>query len=215
MPTISLELQQRTLQVRTELGNYGEFVLRFNPNIQNVIANKRADFVQCNSMTYPTLALLGQTYTSEGVVEWLKIQFFELNQFVGVKEKMTDDQLNQVANLFYCDCFYLNIAEIALFFLNYKLGKFGEFYGVVDPLKIMTAKNKFLDERLSALRRQSDKERQEKEAGERDQRALIVDGYNEYLLYKRFKIFQIKKTRKRYEKCIKKTSREKQNTCKD
>jgi hypothetical protein len=193
------ELQQKTLQVRTDLGSYGEFVKRFNPNIQNTIANRRAGFVECKYMKYPSLALLGHTYGNDGVVEWLKIQFFDLNKFVGVKEKMSEDQITQSANLFYCDCYSLNIAEVALFFLSYKLGKFGEFYGIVDPLKIMTAKNKFLSDRILALNRNRDKVQQEEENRNRDNRELIINGYSKYLAEKRKRIFQIKKKRKRYE----------------
>lgn len=173
LPKISLALQQKTLQVRDKLGSYGEFVVRFNPNIQNKIAGMRAGFVECKNMNYPSMALLGHTYTSEAIIEWLKIQFLDLNKFVGVKEKMSDEQITQSANLFYCDCYNLNIAEVALFFLNYKLGKFGEFYGIVDPLKIMTAKNRFLSDRIITLNRNREKMQQLQEDEARDTRELI------------------------------------------
>jgi sRNA-binding protein len=144
-------------------------------------------------MKYPSLNLIGHTYGNEQVVEWLKIQFFDLNNFVGVKEKMSDKQLKDVANLFYCDCYNLNISEVALFFLNYKLGKFGEFYGIVDPLKIMTAKNKFLAERITALNRNRERMQQERENEQRDNREQIKNAILAHNAEKRKKALNTKK----------------------
>src|ERR1035437_1798800 len=193
LPQISKDLQQRIALVRENLGNYGQFVLRFNPDIQNSIANLRAGYVECWNMKYPSLNLIGHTYGNEQVVEWLKIQFFDLNNFVGVKEKMSDKQLTDVANLFYCDCYNLNISEVALFFLNYKLGKFGEFYGIVDPLKIMTAKNKFLAERITALNRNRERMQQERENEQRDNREQIKNAILAHNAEKRKKALNTKK----------------------
>ena len=183
------------LQVRTDCGTYGDFVMRFTPDIQTVLSSKRVDFVECYKMKYPSLGLIGHTYTNEATIEWLKIQFLDLNNFVGVKEKLNTAQINQLAGLFFFDCYFLNIAEVALFFLKYKLGKFGEFFGVIDPLKIMNAKNQFIQDRKASLDYYKDKERQEKEEQFRESLPNALESLNQYRKEKRKRIFNLKKKR--------------------
>lgn len=136
---------------------YMEFAQRFNPRIQTIILSKRADYVQCHFYPYPTLAKVAKVYSEMAPINWLKIQFDNLCDYVGVKEKMSDFQIEELSTLFYYDCYFLNIAEVALFMVKLKLGTFGEFYGTVDPLKIMTAKNHFLSERQREIKKHEEK----------------------------------------------------------
>jgi len=175
---MSPALLKRTEIVRTEYGDYQQFLVRFNPKIQEVIQSYGSNYVSVNEMKYPSMAILGHTYTNEAIIEWVKIQFFDLNNFVGVKEKLLPPQINQLSSLFFYDCYFLNIAEVAMFFLKYKLGAFGEFYGVVDPLKIMTAKVQFLNERMTALNRRRMELQQKEDDLKRDRLELIK---NEHL----------------------------------
>jgi len=194
---ISSDLSLRIERVRTDFGNYEQFLTRFNPSIQNAIAARCADFADCFDMRYPKLSLIGHTYGNEAIIEWIKIQFFDLNNFTGVKEKLNEAQINQLSSLFYFDCYFLNIAEVALFFLKFKLGKFGEFFGVVDPLKIMNAKNQFLSDRKVALDRHKSKKNQEIADANREMWAKNINGLAEYRKAKRKRIFNLKKRRKR------------------
>ena len=171
--------------------------MRFTPDIQTILSSRRADFMECYKMNYPSLALVGHTYTNEATIEWLKIQFLDLNNFVGVKEKLTEAQINQLAGLFFFDCYFLNIAEVALFFLKYKLGEFGEFFGVIDPLKIMSAKNQFLKDRKTSLNYYRDKERQRRDEEARDLRKDALAELMKYRKEKRKRIFNLKKKRRR------------------
>lgn len=146
---------------------------------------KNADYVYCHNTKYPSMQRFALAYTEEAMINWLKIQFDNLNDFVGVKEKMSIEQISEVAGLFYYDCCSLNIAEVALFFVKFKLGMFGEFYGSVDPLKIMTAKNQFLSERMSAISSYESKKANEENEKKRKKWAENAITYEEYLLTKK------------------------------
>lgn len=184
-PQKQLVSQEQTLEIRRDFGQtYLQFAERFNPQIQTKLMAKKADYVYCFNTKYPPISRLALAYSEEGLINWLKIQFDNLNDFVGVKEKMSIAQINEAAALFYYDCNFLNIAEVALFFVKFKLGSFGEFYGAVDPLKIMTAKNQFLSERLTSLNAHDRKKASEELEKQREEWASKAITYEEYLLTK-------------------------------
>lgn len=115
------------------------------------LAAINADYVYCYLAIYPTLKQIGEAYSNNAPTNWLKIHFENLNDFVGTREKMNTQQIDEVAALFYVESQSLNIAEVALFFIKLKTGHFGEFYGTVDPLRIMAARKQFIDERNYAV----------------------------------------------------------------
>lgn len=177
---------QEITEVKRLFGQtYMDFAQRFNPRIQTVILSKRADYVQCHSYPYPTLAKVAKAYSDMAPINWLKIQFDNLCDYVGVKEKMSDYQIEELSTLFYYDCYFLNIAEVALFMVKLKLGTFGEFYGTVDPLKIMTAKNQFLSERQREIRRYDEKLELQSQAQKRALWAVNAVTYETYRAMKR------------------------------
>lgn len=179
------ELIEKTLEIKRKFGEtYILFAERFNPSIQAKLLQIKADYVYCYNTQYPTLASASLAYTHEGIINWLKIQFNNLNDFVGVREKMTTEQIIEVATLFCFDCYFLNIAETALFFLKFKTGQFGEFYGSVDPLKIMSAKNQFLNERIAAINRFEATQAQQEAEKKREEWSKKAITYQEYLSLK-------------------------------
>lgn len=46
---------------------------------------------------------------------------------------------------------YLKVSELMLFFYQFKQGRYGQFYGAIDPLKIMCALQDFRRERFDAI----------------------------------------------------------------
>lgn len=177
---------QEITEIKSQFGQtYMEFAQRFNPRIQTIILSKRADYVQCHFYPYPTLAKVAKVYSEMAPINWLKIQFDNLCDYVGVKEKMSDFQIEELSTLFYYDCYFLNIAEVALFMVKLKLGTFGEFYGTVDPLKIMTAKNHFLSERQREIRKHEEKLEHENREQKRALWAANAVTYETYRALKR------------------------------
>jgi hypothetical protein len=176
------------MEIKRQFGQtYIEFATRFNPGIQSQLLAKKADFVQCYHYPYPTLTSVAKAYTIQAAINWLKIQFDNLGDFVGAREKMSDFQLEELSTLFYYECFYLNISEVALFIIKLKLGHYGEFYGTVDPLRIMNAKNHFLSERQRELQRYDEKQQRELQEKKREQWSARAVSYETYRALKRLK----------------------------
>lgn len=90
-------------------------------------------------------------YGIETAISWLEIQLHDLAEFAGAKDKLTDAQSTVAAHTILTSYYYLNVAEVMLFFFNFKAGKYGKFYGAVDPLTITTALRTFCAERRDAL----------------------------------------------------------------
>lgn len=78
-------------------------------------------------------------------------QLLDLSEFCGCKEKLQGKPLEECAWLIAQNYFYLKISELMLFFSRFKQGKYGHFYGSVDPMLIMSSLQDFLRERNDAI----------------------------------------------------------------
>ena len=120
------------------------FITNNNPDMQSVVA-KNVEL--CYYGGYPTLVELSQAYGEYTPDAWLTAHLFNLSEFCGCKEKLTVDQIAQTARIITVEYYYLNIAELMLFFFRFKLGRYGKFYGSVDPIVITSALRDFIRER--------------------------------------------------------------------
>lgn len=106
------------------------------------------------------MAQLKKVYGEKAVLALIQAWVFDLGNFVGVKEKANESQLRELSELFYEEAYFLNLAELGLFFNRVKRGKYGEFFGAIDPLKILKFLDEFLSERNQAvgeLRKEEDR----------------------------------------------------------
>ena len=129
----------------------------------------------------PTLGLLASTYGDETPLEWLKIQFGTLNDFAEVSTKIAKEQLNELAEIFISEYYYLNAAEICFFIARFKSGKYGRFYGAIDPMKITSAMLDYIRERridIERYEREQYRIQRQKEIEERGNNRI---SYAEYL----------------------------------
>lgn len=132
---------------------------------------------------YPTLADFRMAYGRNAVEAWLMIQLNDLSEYAGVKLKLTTMQLEETARTIIAEYYHLKLTEIMLFLRYCKCGKYGKFYGSVDPMVITSALPKFFKERNAII---------DKAQGEAHQRQLDEwrndpnnITYNEYLVFKR------------------------------
>lgn len=156
------------------MARYGEtpaiLLSKLNPvAIQAAVRNNQIltpkKALLCDSVS---LANIGRTYGKETPIILLQTWVDNLGRFVGVKEKADEYQLRELAELFYQEAFFLKIVEIGLFFNNVKKGKYGKFFGAIDPLVVLTMLSEFLGERTAAYRdilKQQEKEIRENSAG--------------------------------------------------
>lgn len=99
----------------------------------------------------PSLVDVSIAYDVDGARMWLKCHLLKVNEFVGVKQKLTDEQLRDLSDQMICEYPYLNIAEICCFFGRLRSGKYEDFYGSVDPMRILKSLDVFCRNRMRDL----------------------------------------------------------------
>lgn len=147
-----------------------------NPSFQYSVAQHEDDYY--GSERTPSMAVLSAAYGDKVCESWLSIQLQDLANYTGAKDKLDNLQCENTAAVIATQFYFLTVAEIMIFFVHFKAGKYGRFYGSVDPLVITQALQAFLKERSVKIEK---KERERREA-EREA-AMQTDGitYEQYL----------------------------------
>lgn len=95
----------------------------------------------------------GQEYASR---VWIKTQLVILNDFVGVKNKLEDFQINPLCDQILVEYGGLNLLEFCLFMARLRSGKYEQFYGSVDPMLILKSLDEFMEDRRRDIKRNVD-----------------------------------------------------------
>ncbi len=101
------------------------------------------------------------TYGKRASSVWLSQQLIELNLFTKA-EKMDDYQVKETAKILTSNYYYLKTTEFMLFFWRLKSGRYGKFFGAIDPITIGSYLQDFLNERNQEIGRY-EQERKERE----------------------------------------------------
>lgn len=120
----------------------------FNPDVQPVCA---ANPAKCYFGKVPCLAAVCNAYGHDAALSWLEIQINDLANYAGSLHKLEARQSQQTASAILTGFPYLNAAEVLLFFARFKTGRYGRFYGAVDPLIITSALRDFCKERVNEI----------------------------------------------------------------
>lgn len=165
MPTEQAQRSSLSIAISARVtktyGSRGDFLKMFNPDSQLKVVAKGD---RCFFGTAPTLCELNITYGCSMAKAWLIPQLFDLSEFCGCKDKLSARQMEQLADIIVQQYASLKITEFMWFFNNFKIGKYGKFYGAVDPLVITTALQDFMNERAQrSARRQLELEQAERE----------------------------------------------------
>lgn len=140
-------------QVIKRYGNFDKAIAKLAPKnvqlavIESGINSNRSAF-KSNSLK---LSQFAKTYTKDNAYLMVELWLLDLSNYAGAGNKLNDDQIQQLAKYFYQDAYALNFAELGLLFNRIKKGQYGEFYGSVDPIKIMNYLMQFLKQRTEAI----------------------------------------------------------------
>lgn len=93
--------------------------------------------------TAPTLNVLTHAFGDDAAESWLEIQLTDLSEFSGCKEKLDARQAERLAKVIMTMFGFYKVTELMYFFMLFKSGKFGKFYGIVDGMAITTALQQF------------------------------------------------------------------------
>ena len=143
-------LRLAVADMRQRYGTAEQFLKLFTPDLQTATAQNEA---RAYLGFAPTLQALAAGYGTQVAVVWLCIQIENLNNFTGVREKMSVSRQKELAALILAEYPNLKASEILLFFHRMKCGRYGRFYGMVDALFITSSLLQFMEERRTDLAR--------------------------------------------------------------
>lgn len=141
---------QRVSETRKRYGDAQTFLKLLNPAVQPLAVRHPE---RAYMGTAPTLAVVRAAYTEEVAELWLMAQVENMNDFCGVSRKMTLPQMQELARMMLAEVPYLKTSELLLFFHRFKAGHYGEFFGVVDPQRVLSGLQAFLSDRRSEMDR--------------------------------------------------------------
>lgn len=179
-PTTSLtrQEQEKQLAITNRFGNRDQFLLKVNPDTQTSFALKQQQAIMGD---YPTLADICIAYGKTFSFQWLVPQITDLTLFTGAKN-LTKEQIRSLAKVIAAEYHYLKVTELLLFFHRFKTGRYGRFYGSVDPMVITCALREFLSERNSLI---DIYEREQRAEAIEQEKELPVMTHEQWLEYKK------------------------------
>ena len=126
--------------------------------------------------------MLEQAYGEEYASRvWIKTQIVVLNDFVGVKNKLDDCQINPLCDQILVEYGGLNLLEFCLFVARLRSGKYEQFYGSVDPMLILKSLDSFMEDRRLDINRNVEaieKEKKKREEAENEEyRKRMFESY--------------------------------------
>lgn len=152
--------QQRISELTSKYKTITEICTVLNPTRQIAVVS---DERKCFTDKYPSFLLLDHAYGNNASAQWIVPQLFNLSEFCGCKGKLNEMQLKELALMISKDYWYLKVSEFMLFCYRFKGGHYGQFYGCVDPMKIMDSLIAFTKERGKKLAHFEEEDRKEKE----------------------------------------------------
>lgn len=155
-------------------GKKADFLSKVNPDAQTSFASKPDKAVMGD---YPTLRDIDVAYGKGFASMWLVPQIDNLARYTGAKN-LTEVQQEELARVIAADCRHLKITELLLFFYRFKTGRYGRFYGTVDPMVITCALREFVNERNIMIDKFIQEER-ERKAEEEKKPAVTWEEYCE------------------------------------
>ena len=134
-------------------------MMKVTPDAQQAFARQPEIAVMGD---YPTLTKVCQAYGSTASAQWLLPQIVDASLFVGAKNLDKRQQM-QLAQVIATEYRHLKVTELLLFFHRFKTGRYGHFYGSVDPMVITCALRTFIAERNELIARYEQQRREQEE----------------------------------------------------
>lgn len=155
-------------------GDRARFMQLFNPDLQMKICR---DSQLCFFGDAPVLSEINMAYGEMTATMWLVPQLYDLSEYCGCKDKLQGKSLEECASVIATEFFYLKVSELMLFFHRFKSGRYGKFYGSVDPMVITTSLRSFLLERAYEI---DERDKMEREIEDRESQRKAIT-YEEFV----------------------------------
>lgn len=158
------------IKIGNEILSSDEIVLEFNVEYLDVVSSKQLSIIDATNGAAPKLKEMKQAFGDKVPRLILRAWIDSMDDFYG-KGQLTESQQKELAALIYSEYPYLRLSEIAVFIREFKLGKFRQFYGQIDPQAILVSLREFNRLRNEAIARyEREKAAAKREAEEADKK---------------------------------------------
>lgn len=124
-----------------------EFTSAFGVPMEIEISAAASNIAELTNMQGAyTLNVIALAHGEDFCIQFIKCHLVGINSYTN-KRMMAEEQMNELAARIMNGYKYINQYELCLFFARLKDGRYGSFYGSVDPQDIMTSLSKFCEER--------------------------------------------------------------------
>lgn len=128
-----------------EIYGSGEgFLARLNPSKQIAYTSDECNAVMTKMA--PNLHQVSELFGRKVAKAWLQCQIKDLSEYCGSKDKMDIPVIDNLSEILLAEFQFVKVSEYMLFFRWFKSGRYGQFYGAVDPIKIASSLRKFISE---------------------------------------------------------------------
>lgn len=147
----------RALACRERYENSASFLALFAPEFQTKYCSGRL-LPACYTGKAPSLTVLTEAFGETTTDLWLGAQLRDVANFSGARDKLSGEQYEQIAEVIKAVYGGMKVTELMHFFLQFKAGRYGRFYGSIDGLTITTALQEFKSECMRLRNRYYDEE---------------------------------------------------------
>jgi hypothetical protein len=105
----------------------------------------------------PSLANVMRTYGDDYIIAYIAMWLIGLNDFLNIKRKLNDPQIEELSFMLYQEYYYLNLADINLIFRKIKRGDYGQMYESIDGHKLLLWFEEYSSERARVAANDSER----------------------------------------------------------
>lgn len=143
-------------------------MLEFNAEYLSIVSSEQLTIIDATNGESPKLRDMKKAFNEEVPCIIIRTWIDSLDDFYG-KGQLTKSQQKELAALIFSEYPYLRLSEIAVFIREFKLGKFRQFYGQIDPQAILVSLREFNRLRNEAIAKyEREKAAAQREAEEAD-----------------------------------------------
>jgi hypothetical protein len=124
-----------------------QFLEKYSMKNSYLVFKECVTIERCIRSEAPKLSSMRREYSREFTVKYIQLWILSLNEFLNISKKMNKYQIEETAEMIYDSFYYLNIADLNLFFRQIKQGKY-ELYESLDGIKLMNWLNEYCDQRM-------------------------------------------------------------------
>lgn len=140
------------IRIGNEKLSSDEIILEFNVAYLDEVSSTQLSIIDATNGQSPKLMEMKKAFGDKVPRLILRAWIDSLDDFYG-KGQLTEFQQKELAALIYSEYPYLRLSEIAVFIREFKLGKYRQFYGQIDPQAILISLREFIKMRNESIAR--------------------------------------------------------------